>query len=252
MTGIIVAVAVGLGVCQASLFLTTIFLHRTISHKAMVMSPRLYFTCRVLTWLTTGIRPRQWAAVHRKHHAFTDVSGDPHSPVLEGFWKVQIDNVGLYRKAAKDPQTVERYARDISQDRWDKVLFDHALVGLGIGVGLLFLVFWGNWKLVLVASAVHAVVYLGLNSAVNAIGHTFGGRPYTGLAGNSQWLAWLTAGEGLHSNHHAAPTSARLSFSRREMDPGWWVISLSRRLKMVSIRHSEPRLSTKARTPELV
>lgn len=253
MTGILLAVVVGLAVCQVAIFLTTIFLHRTVSHKALTMNPGLLFACRLVTWLTTGIQPRQWAAVHRKHHAYTDVRGDPHSPVLEGFWKVQIDNVGLYRAAAKDPTTIERYAKDLPPDRWDRMVFDHGLVGLGVGVGLLFVVFWGNWKLVLIAAGVHVVTYLALNSAVNAVGHRFGRRPYNGLAGNSQWLAWLVAGEGLHSNHHAAPTSARLSFARRELDPGWWVISLWRRLGWLTVRHAEPRLSTRAqRSPELV
>ena len=104
-----------------------------------------------------------------------------------------------------------------------------------------------------IAAGVHVVSYLLLNSAVNAIGHRYGRRPFTGLAGNSQWLAWLTAGEGLHSNHHAAPTSARLSFRRREIDPGWWVISLWRRLGWATVRHDEARIKASSRrTPELV
>ena len=63
----------------------------------------------------------------------------------------------------------------------------------------------------LIAALVHAGSYLLLNAAVNAIGHTFGRRPYGNSATNIQWLAWLTGGEGLHNNHHAAPTSARFA-----------------------------------------
>jgi stearoyl-CoA desaturase (delta-9 desaturase) len=251
--GYLFAVLVGLVVCQIAIFLTTIVLHRALSHKAITLAPRLMFVCRVLLWLTTGIRPRQWVAVHRRHHAFTDVEGDPHSPVVSGFKTVQFGNVVLYRRAANDGTTVDRYAKDMKTDRWDTVLFDHALLGLGIGVGILFLVFWGDWRLVALASAIHAVSYLLLNSAVNAIGHRFGKRPYLGLAGNSQWLAWLTAGEGLHSNHHAAPTSARLAFHKREIDPGWFVISLWRKLDWATVRHQEARIKeTARRTPELV
>ncbi len=253
MLGYIVAVLVGLVVCQVGIFLTTVFLHRTVSHRAIAMRPALRFACRSLLWVTTGIRARQWAAVHRKHHAYTDIPGDPHSPVIEGFWKVQLGNVLLYRNVAKDQANTDRYARDLPPDRWDRVLFDHALLGLGVGVGVLFLAFWGNWRLVLVASAVHTVTYLALNSAVNAVGHTFGQRHFTGLAANSQWLAWLTAGEGLHSNHHAAPTSARLSLRGREIDPGWWFIATARRLRWLTIRHDEVHFSAKARPePELV
>jgi stearoyl-CoA desaturase (Delta-9 desaturase) len=251
--GIVLAVIVGLVVCQVAIFITTIFLHRSLSHRALTMAPALRFTCRVLTWITTGVRPRQWVAVHRRHHAFTDVEGDPHSPLLEGFTKVQVANVVLYRRAARDGKTVAKYGRDIPPDRWDRVLFDHALLGLGIGVGILFLIFWGNWELVAIAASVHVVTYLVLNSAVNAVGHRFGTRPYEGLATNSQWLAWLTGGEGLHSNHHAAPTSARLSFAGRQIDPGWWFIALGRKLRWLDVRHTEPRLTPRSgREPQPV
>lgn len=246
MTGYLAAVVVGLAVCQLAIFLTTIYLHRTVSHRAVAMRPGLAWTCRALLWLTTGIKPRQWAAVHRRHHAFVDEQGDPHSPLIEGFWQVQLGNVLLYRKAAADRAAVERYARDITPDRWDR-LFDHGLLGLAAGIGILFVVFLGDWRLVAVASVVHVVTYLLLNSAVNAVGHTFGRRPFNGLAANSQWLAWLTAGEGLHSNHHAAPTSARLSFHRRELDPGWWCIAAARRLGWLTVRHAQPKVAARAR-----
>lgn len=247
MPGVIAAVLVGLAVCQVAIFLTTIFLHRTLSHRAIAMSPGLRSCCRILTWVTTGITPREWVAVHRRHHAYTDVEGDPHSPLLVGFATVQIGNVVLYRKAVRDGTTVEKYARDLAPDRWDRALFDHGILGLGIGIGILFLVFLGNWELVAIAVGTHVVTYLLLNSAINAVGHRFGRRPFDGLAANTQWLAWLTAGEGLHSNHHAAPTSARLAFHRGEVDPGWWLIALGRRLRWLTVRHQEPRLATRAR-----
>jgi stearoyl-CoA desaturase (delta-9 desaturase) len=251
--GPLFAVIIGLAVCQLAIFLTTIYLHRTLSHRAITMSPALNFACRFLVWITVGIRPRQWVGVHRKHHAFTDVEGDPHSPVLEGFMKVQLGNAALYRRAAHDPSIVDRYAKDLPADRWDRVLFDRPLLGLGVGIGLLFLIFWGDWRLVALAAGVHVVSYLLLNSAVNAVGHTWGRRPFNGLAANSQWLAWLTGGEGLHSNHHAAPTSARLSFHRREIDPGWWVISAGQRLRWLKVRHQEAKIAARARrSPELV
>ena len=69
------------------------------------------------------------------------------------------------------------------------------------------------------AAPVHMVAYLGLSGAVNAVAHTFGRRPYDSSATNVQWLAFLTAGAGLHNNHHAAPTSARFSLGRFEFAP---------------------------------
>lgn len=246
MPGILFAVLVGLVVCQLSLLLTTVFLHRTLSHRAITMSSGMRFTCRFLTWIMTGIKPREWVAVHRRHHAFTDVPGDPHSPLLEGFATVQIGNVVLYRKASRDGVTVAKYAKDLPEDRWDRILFNRGYVGLAIGVAILLLVFWGNWKLAAIAAGTHVVSYLLLNSAVNAVGHTFGRRPFSGLAANTQWLAWLTAGEGLHSNHHAAPTSARLSFRRGEIDPGWWTIAWARKLRWLTVRHEQPRVTLRA------
>jgi stearoyl-CoA desaturase (Delta-9 desaturase) len=238
------AVIAGLVSCQLALMLTTFYLHRTLSHRAVTMRPALAVGCRAIIWLSTGIRPREWAAVHRRHHAYTDVPGDPHSPVLEGYWRVQLWNVGLYKKAAHDPETLRKYTRDINVDRWDKVLFDHGFIGLVIG----YCLFWAllGWEWALLAAAVHTVTYLLLNAAINAIGHKWGKRPYTGIATNNQWLALLTWGEGLHSNHHAAPTSAKLAFARREVDPGWWVISFFRHLHLLTVRHDKLHLTALA------
>jgi stearoyl-CoA desaturase (delta-9 desaturase) len=236
----LIAVFAGFALAEFALLITTIWLHRTLSHRAMTVSPGLRRVFRVLTWITTGIRPRQWVAVHRKHHAFTDVEGDPHSPLLQGFAKVQLFNAVLYRRVARNPAEVARYARDLPADRWDRLLFDHAFLGLGIGITILCLLF-GPW-LGLLASLVHVVVYLLLNAAVNAVGHRFGTRPHPNLAANSQWLAWLAGGEGLHNNHHAAPTSARLSMRAGEIDPAWPVIRFLERRGWARVRHTQPKL----------
>ena len=240
VTGILTALVAGFVVAQIATFATTVHLHRALTHRAMTLSAPVSAGFRVLTWITTGIRPRQWVAVHRKHHAYTDVEGDPHSPELLGWVRVQLTNVSLYRREANDPDTVRRYARDLPADRWDRILFDHALLGLGIGVAVLVLVF--GWWVGLLAAVVHTVTYLQLNSAVNAIGHTYGSRPYRNSATNLQWLAWVTGGEGLHNNHHAAPTSAKFSLHRGEVDPSWPAISLGARLRLLRLRHSSTKL----------
>ncbi|MHB8456304.1 MAG: fatty acid desaturase, partial [Acidimicrobiales bacterium] len=236
----LLALVIGFVVTQIAVICTTVFLHRSLAHKALTVSGPTRAAFRVVTWLTTGIRPRQWVAVHRKHHAYTDVEGDPHSPLLVGFWKVQLGNVVLYRKAAQDPDVVRKYAKDLPPDTWDRVLFDHAFVGLGIGVGLLYLLF--GWEVALIAAGFHVVTYLLVNGAVNAVGHYYGKKVYENSARNNQWLAWLTAGEGLHNNHHAAPTSARLALGRHEIDPGWWVIALLVKTKQARIRLTGVRL----------
>src|SRR5205807_5941632 len=171
---------------------------------------------------------------------FTDVEGDPHSPVLEGYPAVQFGNVVMYRRVARDEATVGRYARDLQADGWDRVLFDHALVGLTLGYLVLWLIL--GWKLALVAAAVHAVTYLLLSAAINAIGHTWGRQPYDNLARNNQWLAWITLGEGLHNNHHAAPTSARFALGRGDIGPAWWVVRALERYVLAGMLHSEVKL----------
>src|SRR5205807_4346527 len=176
------AVLVGLLTCQLAILVTTVYLHRSLAHRAMTLSPVANAVARFLTWITTGIRPRQWVAVHRKHHAFTDVEGDPHSPVLEGYPAVQFGNVVMYRRVARDDATLARYARDLPADASDRVLFGHALVGLTLGYLVLWLIL--GWKLGLVAAAVHTVSYLMLSAAINAIGHTWGRQPYENLARN--------------------------------------------------------------------
>jgi len=229
------AVVIGLLLSEISFFVTTIYLHRALAHRSIVLSPRTKAVCRFLIWMGTGTRPRQWVAVHRKHHAHTDREGDPHSPFVFGFAKVQFDNIGLYRRVARNKAIVARYARDLLPDRWDRYVFDHALVGLGLGIGILVLIL--GWPIALVTSAVYAATYLLGGGAINAIGHWWGKRPYENLATNNQWLAWLVAGEGLHNNHHAATTSARMSLAKGEIDPGWWVVRALVSLRLATLRH---------------
>jgi stearoyl-CoA desaturase (delta-9 desaturase) len=237
---LVTAFAAGFVVTMIAQVCSTVFLHRALSHRAVSLSPPVTQAFRFMQWITTGIRPRQWVAVHRKHHAFTDVDGDPHSPKLLGWPAVQFGNIGLYRKVSTDPEQVHRYARDLPQDRWDKVLFDRSWLGLTVGITFLVIVF-GPW-IGLLAAAFHAGMYLGLNAAVNAITHTFGKRPFDNTATNLQWLAFLTLGEGLHNNHHAAPTSAKFSLNRGNVDLAWPLIRISRRLGLMTIRHDEVKL----------
>jgi stearoyl-CoA desaturase (delta-9 desaturase) len=210
---------------QVAVFGTTIFLHRTMTHRALILHPAVAWVFRCSLWLTTGIATKEWVAVHRKHHAFTDEEGDPHSPLLMGFWSVQLGNVFHYVRAAKDKQVVERYARDMHDDVWDRMLFNHGLLGLGIGIALLCAVLGIGWGLL--AASIHAVTYVFiLSSSINGLCHYAGYKNFDNTATNLRLLALLTGGEGLHNNHHGYPRSPKFSFRRTELDPAWPVIRL--------------------------
>lgn len=246
---ILAALIAAFVVTQVAIFTTTVFLHRGLTHRALTMHPIAAFPCRCVIWLTTGMRPREWVAVHRKHHAATDTSGDPHSPLVMGFWRVQLGNVGLYKRAARDRELVRRYARDIPTDRFDRFAFDYALVGLATGITILVAVMWVlgfGLTTGFVAAGLHAAMYVMLAGAINAVAHHTGTQPYPGSATNLQSLAFVTGGEALHNNHHAAPTSARFSLHDGEIDPGWWVVRALVALNLAHVRHDDVHLKSAA------
>ena len=219
---------------QIAVFSTTIYLHRCATHRALVLHPVAAFGFRFALWLTTGLSTKEWVAVHRKHHAFTDQEGDPHSPYLEGFWPVQLGNVFYYMREAKNPEIVQKYAKDIKDDVFDKLFFNHGLVGLAVGItAICFLL--GFWWGVL-AAAIHAVVYVFvLSSSINGLCHHVGYKNFDNTATNLRFLALLTGGEGLHNNHHGFPRSPKFSFrkaGKAEFDPAWPIIKVLTLLKL--------------------
>jgi stearoyl-CoA desaturase (delta-9 desaturase) len=239
---LLLALVVAAALIQVAVFSTTIYLHRCATHKALIVHPSVEWTFKMALWLTTGQCTKEWVAVHRKHHASTDTDEDPHSPMVVGFWRVQLGNVGLYKRAARDDEMVRKYARDIPTDRVDRLAFDYSLAGLGIGITILVVVMWALGFGLLtgfVAAGLHAVLYVMLAGAINAVGHQYGERPYRNSGTNLRPLALVTGGEGLHNNHHAAPTSARFSLHRGELDPGWWVVRALTAMRLAHVRHDD-------------
>ena len=208
---------------QVAVIATSIYLHRALAHRSLKMHPLADVTFRVILWLTTGQCRQQWVAVHRKHHTFTDREGDPHSPRLLGFWRVQLFNVAYYMREARNEQTLETFAPDLRPDCLDRVLFSHGFLGLAAGLSALCMLI-GLWP-GLVAGLLHAILYVFvLAPLINALGHWRGGRNYDNTASNWRLLAWVTGGESLHNNHHAHPRSAKFSVRRSEFDPSWPII----------------------------
>jgi stearoyl-CoA desaturase (delta-9 desaturase) len=225
LTSLIISLVVAFALIQTAVISTTIFLHRTATHRALALHPAVAWLFRCALWLTTGITTKQWVAVHRKHHAFTDEEGDPHSPALMGFWSVQLGNVFHYLKEARNPDVVARYARDIEDDAWDRWLFNRGTLGLVVGVVALCSMMGIGWGLF--AAAVHGVTYVFvLSSSINGLCHHVGYKNFDNTATNLRLLALVTGGEGLHNNHHGFPRSPKFSLRVSEIDPAWPIIRL--------------------------
>jgi len=231
LSSLVIALIASAVVTQIAVLGTTIYLHRTATHMALTMNPAVEWMFKFSLWLTTGLSTKEWVAVHRKHHAFTDKEGDPHSPMLEGFWKVQLGNVYYYMREVKKTDVVARYARDIHEGWWDNNVFRRGLVGLATGTAILCATLtlgfglgigWG-----LFAAGVHAVMYVFvLSSSINGLCHHVGYKNFDNTATNIRFLALLTGGEGLHNNHHGYPRSPKFSFKWSEIDPAWPFIKL--------------------------
>jgi stearoyl-CoA desaturase (delta-9 desaturase) len=232
---------------QVAVIATSIYLHRTLAHRSLRLHPLADVVFRAILWLTTGQRRQQWVAVHRKHHAFTDREGDPHSPQCLGFWRVQLFNVYYYMRESRNAQTIARFAPDLREDRLDRAVFSRGVLGLAVGLMLLCAVI-GVWP-GLMAGLIHAVLYVFLLAPlINALGHWRGGQNFENTAYNWRLFAWLTGGESLHNNHHAHPRSPKFSVRGAEFDPSWPIIRVLAAMRLLVIVGS---LAAPARASEL-
>ena len=227
-------VVVAFLLAQVAVLATSIYLHRCLAHRALIVHPAIDVICRTVLWLITGQRRQEWVAVHRKHHAFTDREGDPHSPRLFGFWQVQLLNVRYYIRETRNPKTIPTFAPDLPEDRLDRLVFSHGRFGIFAGIGLACLVLGIGPGLV--AAGLHAVLYVFvLAPLINGLGHWRGKQNFANTAYNSRTLAWLTGGESLHNNHHAYPRAPKFSMRRWEFDPSWPVIKALAWIRLVTI-----------------
>jgi stearoyl-CoA desaturase (delta-9 desaturase) len=213
-------------------FCTTIYLHRTLTHRAMELHPAVALMMHLHLVVFAGLVPREWVAVHRKHHQFSDMEGDPHSPYLVGLWKVLLGNYFYYRKEAAVPATLRKYTPDYKPDLIDAI--PRSEWAILVGLGLFMLMFGPLWGLAAMAS--HSVLYVLLSAMINGLCHHSGYRNFDNTATNLQWVAFLTGGEGLHNNHHEYPTSAKFSLRGREIDPAWPVIRVLESLRLAAVK----------------
>src|SRR5581483_11010604 len=177
-------------ILQMSVFCTTIYLHRCKTHRGLELHPIVGLLMHLELSLFTGVIPRQWAAVHRKHHHFSDKEGDPHSPYIYGMWTVLFGNYFFYKKETKDRGVISKYTPDWQDDPLDNLKI---MEWAGFGGLAIFMLMFGVWYGV-AAWVTHAVLYVLLNSAINSVCHMVGYRNFANKATNLQWIAWLTAG----------------------------------------------------------
>ena len=81
---------------QITIACVTLFLHRSQAHKSVTFHPAVEHFMRFWLWMTTGMITRQWVAIHRKHHQYSDQPGDPHSPHVFGIWNIFLRGVYYY------------------------------------------------------------------------------------------------------------------------------------------------------------
>ena len=221
-------------ITQITAFATSIYLHRTLAHRSLSLSPVVTFLFRLALWMFTGGSRQEWVAVHRKHHTYADREGDPHSPRVLGFWKVQLWNVYYYVREARKPQTVKTFAPDLAPDWWERHVFSWGWTGLIAGTALAS-AFLGWWQ-GLAAMILHGILFVFvLAPLINGLGHWRGAQNFANTAYNSRVLAWLTSGESLHNNHHAFPRSPKFSLRRSELDPSWVAIRLLAALRLADV-----------------
>ena len=124
----------------------TLYLHRSQAHRSVEFYPAVAHFFRFWLWFTTGMVTRQWVAIHRKHHRYSDKSGDPHSPHVFGIWQVLTQGALLYHEASKDKVMVDTYGVGTPADWVELHLYSaHSRLGIGILFVLNTLMFgwWG-------------------------------------------------------------------------------------------------------------
>ncbi len=193
----------------------TLFLHRNQSHRAFTLHKAVSHFFRGWLWLTTGIVTRQWVAVHRKHHATVETNDDPHSPQILGIHRVLWLGLPLYRRAAADRETLDKYGSGTPDDWIERNIYARWAAGV-----------------------------------INGLGHFLGYRNYELEDASRNIVPWgiIIGGEELHNNHHAFAGSARFSAKPWEIDLGWFYIRMLERLSLANAPRQPPVLITRSDT----
>jgi len=220
-------IVVTLVLTQITIMGVTLYLHRCQAHRALELHPIVSHFFRFWLWMTTGMETKQWAAIHRKHHAKVETDEDPHSPIAKGIKKVFFEGTELYRKEARNAETMERYGAGTPDDWIEKNLYTrHSALGI-ILMLIINVVLFGPIGLTIWAVQMAWIPFFAAG-VINGIGHYWGYRNFecADASRNIVPLGLFVGGEELHNNHHTYGTSAKFSVKWYEFDIGWGLIRI--------------------------
>ncbi len=226
---------------QLTIYSVTIYLHRSQAHRAVDLHPVISHFCRFWLWLTTGMVTKEWAAIHRKHHAKVETDEDPHSPVAKGIKKVFFEGAELYRAECKNAETMERYGAGTPDDWMERNVYTrHSMFGIVLML-VVNLVLFGTMGITLWALQMAWIPFFAAG-VVNGIGHYWGYRNFESRDASRNIIPFgiFIGGEELHNNHHAYATSAKFSAKWWEFDMGWLVIRALQTLGLANPKRTVP------------
>ena len=219
----------------------TIFLHRSQAHRALDLHPAISHFFRFWLWLTTGMVTKEWVSIHRKHHARCETQEDPHSPQVLGINEVLWRGSELYRRAAADREMGERFGRGTPDDWLERHVYSRYN---GLGVVLMLAIDLALFGVLGLTVWAVQMVWIPFWAAgvINGIGHYWGYRNYESPDAATNIVPWgiLIGGEELHNNHHAFPTSAKLSSKWWEFDVGWLYIRVLSAFGLARVKKVAP------------
>ena len=224
-------------VTHITIIAVTLFLHRGQAHRGIEFHPILSQFFRFWLWLTTGMITRQWVAIHRKHHRFSDQDGDPHSPHVYGIWRVLFQGALLYSYAAKDSDMVTQYGQGTPNDWIEQHIYSKYNF-LGIGIMLLIdITIFGPVGLIVWGVQMIWIPFWAAG-VINGLGHFIGYKNEQTRDHSHNLVPWgiVVGGEELHNNHHTSPGNPKLSVKWWEFDIGWMWLRLFSLLKLAKIK----------------
>jgi stearoyl-CoA desaturase (delta-9 desaturase) len=192
---------------------------------------------RLWLWLTTGMNTKAWVAIHRKHHRFTDIQNDPHSPHVFGLFKVLFGGAFLYNTASKDSEMVAQYGVGTPDDWIEQHVYTpHPWLGVLLML-IIDLVLFGVWGFLIWGVQMLWIPFWAAG-VVNGIGHWTGyiNGDSKDHSRNISPIGIIIGGEELHNNHHLEPANPRLSKRWFEFDIGWMYINIFKTLGLVKLR----------------